>query len=247
MTRPALALVPNGSSALARRGGLHYVRGAIASPVCVATTVFATCVGLSVAGTLGAMLAVAMVVGACVALSRFATVQRHLDKQGEYLELARREAGRLRMIRPAGPVRVQQFCELRHLVESIERVDPLEAQRFELQDLLEHFTRLVVAHHKCLVSLRFAQDADFSASLPIAEANRTKRRREILARRIAHRDQCLLRVERIADELEAVDELIRLCAQRVACPAVDPELDRELDKRLWELDEQEAAMAQLAG
>ena len=247
MTRPALALVRNAPSALARRGGLHYVRGAIASPVCVASTVFATCVGLSCAGTLGALLAVAMVVGACVALSRFAVVQRHLDTQGEYLEMAKREATRLRMIRPAGPVRVQQYCELRNLVEGIERTDPVEASRFELQDLLEHFTRLVVAHHKCLVSLRFAQDADFSASLPIAEANRTKRRREILARRIAHRDACLKRVERLADELEAVDELVRLCAQRVACPAMDPELDRELDRRLWELDEQEAAMAQLAG
>ena len=44
----------------------------------------------------------------------------------------------------------------------------------------------------------------------------------------------------------ALSELIRLVAQRVACPALDPDLDREIDRRLWELDEVETALKQLS-
>jgi hypothetical protein len=220
-----LALLPS-QSAIARRGGLHYVRGAIASPVCVATTVFATCVGVSVAGALGATLAVALIVGACIALTRFGILRRHLDRQGVFVEEARRDASR-------------QYGVLRALVEEIERSDPAEAQRFELQDLLEHFTQIAVAHHRCLDSLRYAQDVGFAS--PTAT-----RRRAVHARRLPPPDACLVRIVRLADELDAIDELVRLCAQRVACPAVDPELDRELDRRLWELDEVDAALAKLS-
>jgi hypothetical protein len=53
-------------------------------------------------------------------------------------------------------------------------------------------------------------------------------------------------MEELADELEATDELIRLVAQRVACPPADAELDREIDRRLWELDEVDAALHQLS-
>ena len=53
-------------------------------------------------------------------------------------------------------------------------------------------------------------------------------------------------MEKLADELEATDELVRLVAQRVACPEIDGELDRELDRRLWELDEVDAALHQLS-
>ena len=42
-----------------------------------------------------------------------------------------------------------------------------------------------------------------------AGSSSTTRRRAILARRIAHRDACLQRITRLADELDAIDELIR--------------------------------------
>jgi hypothetical protein len=63
---------------------------------------------------------------------------------------------------------------------------------------------------------------------------------------VKHREECLRRVERLADELEAVDELVRLVAQRAACPAIDPDLGREIERRLWELDEVDAAYDQLS-
>ena len=136
---------------------------------------------------------------------------------------------------------MQQYVELRRLVEDIETNHPADAQRFELQDLLEHFTRISVTHHRCLDALRFAHDTGV-----IAPPARSTRRRAIHDRRIAHRDSCLRRVEQLGDELEAIDELIRLCAQRVACPEVDADLDREIDRRLWEFDEVDAAMTRLS-
>ncbi len=231
MTR--LALVASSS-----RGGLHYVRGALASPVCVAATVFGTCVGISSAGAIGALLSLVAIVGLCVALARIGVVRRYLDRQEGYLEVAKREATRLRQLRPAGPVRVQQYGELRRLVEEIEANHPIDAQRFELQDLLDHFARIAAAHYRCLDALRFAHD--------IAPPIRAGRRRAIHERRVAHRDACLRRVEQLADELEAIDELIRLCAQRVACPEVEVDLDREIDRRLWEFDEVDDAMTRLS-
>jgi hypothetical protein len=51
---------------------------------------------------------------------------------------------------------------------------------------------------------------------------------------------------KITDEIEGIDQLIRLVAQRTACPMFDVELDREIDRRLWELDEVDAAMHQLS-
>jgi hypothetical protein len=239
MTRLALAV--QSPSTITRRGGLHYVRGALASPVCVASTVFATCVGISCAGTLGAMLAVTAIISLCIMMARFGIVRRYLDRQGVYVEIAKREASRLRQLRPAGPARVQQYGELRRLVEEIENSDPAEAERFELQDLLDHYTRISVSHYKCLEALRFAHDTSL-ATQPL----RAGRRRQILDRRVAHRDACLRRVERLGDELEAIDELIRLCAQRVACPELDLDLDREIDRRLWELDEVDAALTRLS-
>jgi hypothetical protein len=67
-----------------------------------------------------------------------------------------------------------------------------------------------------------------------------------MLRRMRHRDECVKRIERLADELEAVDELVRLVAQRVACPSLDGELDREIERRLWELDEVDEALNQLS-
>jgi hypothetical protein len=241
-----LVLAPPPALATRPASGLHYFRGAVASPVCVATAVFAACVGLGFAGLVGAMIAMAAVIAAGASASKYEIVRRHLDQQARLRERCRREALRLRQLRPTGPVRQQQYVELRDLVEQVERTDDGEARRFELQDLLDHFIRLALAHQRCLEALRMAGSHDLPQTISINDATRSKRRREIMARRLRHREECLQRVERLADEIDAVDELVRLVAQRVACPSIDPEFDREIEKRLWELDEVEAALNQLS-
>jgi hypothetical protein len=241
------SLVLASPRALATRStGLQYMGGAVGSPVCVATAVFAACAGLGFAGMYGALLALLTVIGVAATISQWSVVRRHLDAQTALRERCRREALRLRQLRPTGPVRQQQYIELRDLVEQVERTDANEAQRFELQDLLDHFVRLSLHHHRCLEAIRLAGSHDLPPSLSISEATRSKRRREIMARRLRHREECLQRIDRLADEIDAVDELVRLVAQRVACPTLEPDLEREIERRLWELDEVEAALRQLS-
>jgi hypothetical protein len=105
---------------------------------------------------------------------------------------------------------------------------------------------LAVGHQRCLDALRFAGSNDLPRSLPIPDPHRSARRREIMARRLRHRDECVHKIERLADDLEAIDELVRLVAQRVAAPDLDTEVDREIERRLWELDEVDAALDQLS-
>jgi hypothetical protein len=229
-----------------RSTGLQYAGGAVGSPVCVATAVFAACAGLGFAGMYGAVMALITVIGLAALLSQNQTVRRHLDEQAAMRERCRREANRLKLLRPTGPVRQQQYIELRDLVEQVEHIDAAEAERFELQDLLDHFVRLSLHHQRYLEAVRMAGSNELPQAIPIREAARAKRRSEILARRMRHRDECLARVDRLADELDAVDELVRLVAQRVACPAIEPDFERELERRLWEIDEVDAALRQLS-
>ena len=225
---------------------LTYVRCALFNPVSLSVMAFAVCVGVGYAGMLGALVAMAVFITLGTSATRYKYVRRQLDKQFEYRLKQKREAERMKQLKPAGPVRQQQYADLRDLVTEIERTDASEAQRFELQELLDHFVRLAVGHQRCLDSLRLAGSSDLPRALPLPEQSRSARRRDIMARRLRHRDECVRRIERLADELEAIDELVRLVAQRVACPALDTDLEREIERRLWELDEVDHALQSLS-
>lgn len=240
---PEHAIVP---SAPPNETALTYVRGALFNPVSLSVMAFAVCVGVGYAGMFGAFVAMLTFVAVGTLSTRYQFVRHQLDKQFEYRSRQKRETDRMRLLKPTGPVRQQQYCDLRDLVSEIERTDAREAERFELQGLLDHFVSLAVNHQKCLDSLRLAGSSDLPRTLPIPDPHRSARRREIMARRLRHRDECVRRIERLADELEAVDELIRLIAQRTACPQIDHDLDREIERRLWELDEVDAALSQLS-
>ena len=128
----------------------------------------------------------------------------------------------------------------------LERLDQAEAQRFELQDLLDHFVRLAVSHQRCIDALRLSGADSLPAVVPTVDTGRSSRRNDLVQRRIRHRDQCVRRMAQITDEIEGIDQLVRLVAQRTATPVLEVELDREIDRRLWELDEVDAALHQLS-
>ena len=218
----------------------------MASPLCLAVTIFAGCIGLGYAGVLGAAIAVAVVIALAANAARYRWVRSYIDEQTRGRAKTRRECQRLRLLRSTGATRVQQYNELRVLVDEIERLEPADAERFELQDLLDHFVRLAVNHQRCNDSLRLSGANALPAATPITVASKSRRRRDIMQRRIRHRDQCLHRMETLVDELEGIDDLVRLVAQRTAGAGVEIELDREIDRRLWELDELDAALHQLS-
>jgi hypothetical protein len=207
---------------------------------------FAGCLGFGSAGLVGAAIAMLVVLVLAANAARFRRVRAYVDEQTRSRARARRETQRLRLLRLTGTTRLAHYNELRVLVEEIERLDPDEAERFELQDLLDHFVRLAVNHQRCNDSLRLAGGDALPAATPITQAAKSKRRRDILQRRLRHREQCVQMMERLVDELESITELVRLIAQRTACPDFDIELDRELDRRLWELDELDEALHQLS-
>ena len=222
--------------------GLAYMRGAMISPFSVAALVFWTCMGIGYAGLLGALVALATMTTGIAGISRVKLVQRHLDREIAERQRAHRESARMRTIAPCGALRMKQYIELRDLVIDVEKNDPGDARRFELEDLLDHYVHLAVCHQRCLDAVRLAG----MPSAPPRDEGGSKRRREIVERRLKHREECLARVQRLAEEIESVDELVRLVAQRAACPSAELDLDREIERRLWELDEVEAAMHQLS-
>lgn len=228
------------------RSRLGYLRGAVASPVCIATTLFAACLGVGYAGLLGAVLAALVMMALSANLSRYRRVRDYLDEQARLQARARRHCRRLKQVRRTSPVRLRHYDELRALVEEIERLDEAEAARFELQELLDHFAQLAVSHQRCLDALRLSRADALPATLPLPEAGRSSRRCDIIRRRIRHRDDCVQRMAQITDEIEGIDQLVRLVAQRTACGSIDVELDREIDRRLCEADEIDEALHQLS-
>jgi hypothetical protein len=71
------------------------------------------------------------------------------------------------------------------------------------------------------------------------------RRRQIHARRLEQRDRCAAALVELADAIEAIDDLVRLIVQQCTMPALDPQFEHDLDRRLAELDEIERAHGQL--
>jgi hypothetical protein len=241
-TQAHLVVVPSKLAVVGSRVG--YVRGAVASPVCVAVTLFVACLGFGYAWLIGAVVATAVVALLGVLASRCHHVRGYLEEQARLHLRTQRHCRRLRQVRQTSSTRLRHYEELRVMVEEIERIDEAEARRFELQDLLDHLARLALNHQCCVNALRLSGADELPAQLP--DANPTSRRGDIVQRRIRHRDDCVRQMAQITDEIEGIDQLIRLVVQRTACPVFDVELGRGIDHRLWELDEVDAAMHQLS-
>ncbi|HEY0193932.1 MAG TPA: hypothetical protein VGC42_22600 [Kofleriaceae bacterium] len=247
LTSGAASGAANGATiARAPASRLDYIRGSLGSPTCLSVAMFAGCVGLGAAGVVGAAVAVACVIALGIHATSYRAVRRYVDEQARGQALQQREHDRLRRLRPAGVARQQHLYELRLLVDEIEQLDATEAARFELQDLLDHFVDVALAHQRCIDALPLAGASALPSCMPVNDTARSARRRDILQRRITQRDDCLRTMARLGDELEGIDELIRLIAQRAAGAQVHVELDRELDRRLGELDSVDDALQQLA-
>lgn len=236
--------------------GLAYTCAFAAHPVSL--TAFVVTLGLVVgqAGLLGALVVVAGFLATCTSAARSGGVRRALDRCFVERARRRREGRRRRSIAHASTGYQLQYAELWQLITSVERTDPAEARRLELEDLLDQFVRLAAEHQRCTDALQLAESRPLPSEPPperrvprdvAPPPDQFARARAITERRTAHRDECRRRTERLADELEAIDQMVRLVAQRIACPQPDDNtLDAGLERRLWELDEAYAAYGALS-
>ncbi len=233
---------------------LAYAPRLAAHPVSLCALVTTLGIVAAQAGVAGALIVVVAFLAACTTAVRFMGVRHAIDRCREDRARFRRGAARNRAIAGTGSARQLQYGELHELVATIERTDPPEARRLELEELLDHFVRVAVEHERCNEAVRLAETSPVPSEPPperrvprdVSPPDRRVRARAIAARRLAHRDTCKRRIEQLADELDAIEQMVRLVAQRVACPRPDANLDGELERRLWELEEVDAALDQLS-
>lgn len=139
------------------------------------------------------------------------------------------------------------LVELTQLVDQIEADDPELARRIDLEALLDRHVELGLTYERALRAVRLANRIqlermrDSLRSDPDANASRL----ELCERRLECLEQCEAKAEQLADELAILGDMIRLIAQRVACPD-DPIRDDTIGHHLAEFDEDDAARRQLA-
>jgi hypothetical protein len=229
--------------ALARRPRDAYARTASAGSATLVATL-AICAAAGFIGVICASIAASALVALCFSATRFARVQRYIDRESVRHARARRESERRRSLGSAPTSRRDQYDVLLAIVDDIECLDAVEASRLELHDLLDHFVRLSVGHQRCLDSSGIFVDSYDASAIPPSAATY---RHEIAERRLRLRDESTKQLSRIADELACIDGFIRLVAQRVAVVNLHSVwgADSEIDRRLIELDDVEAALGEI--
>jgi hypothetical protein len=176
-------------------------------------------------------------------------VQRHFDQQRDARTKRERSLKRQQALLAAG-VEPGGLVELSSLVDAIEHSDNgWTARRFQLDELLDRYVAAAIGHQRCVSAMQATDRSGLIRALAAAptlgssEASRC--RRELLERRIQTWDRTALQATRFEDELAAITDLVRLLAQRSACP--DALVDNDLVAwRLAELDAEDQAMLQLA-
>jgi hypothetical protein len=203
------------------------------------------------------VLVVGMVIEAVIAVAatRFCSFRAAIDQRVALRERLIRAERRENRLLEADSVHRDQFADLSGVVDDIERSgDGGElAERLELQDLLERYIELAVAHRRCVAAMRRADRDRMAKELSTrhlaaqdGEIDRLRRRRlAIVARRAEHWDECFERARALREELGAVAEFIRFVGQKVACPDLLRETEIELESRLGDLEATEAAFRQL--
>jgi hypothetical protein len=234
------------------RPGYAYFGRALFHPLGLAVLSVGVAIGVCLGSLVGTLAVLAAHTAALAATSRLSAFRRCVDEAAALEDRQRRAHDREdRMLHAAAEHR-DQYSELSARVDEVERHDGGRLSgRLELQDLLDYYCDLSVGHRRCLEVLALADRCHLSNQLDEltrrgVQNPRRRQRAEIIARRIQHWDECKARAEALSENLAVVAELIRLVGQRAACPLFDGELEREIENRLADLDEQETALKELS-
>ncbi len=230
--------------------GWLYLARAAAHPSGVTVLLVGVCAGAlagGITGTLSGLVGALALVAAAARWPAFrGLIASHLVER----ERRRRTDEREVRLAVAGPLRRAEFAELSVMVDEIEGADADRVDRFELQQLLDYYVELAVYHQRLVEAVQRADRAPLweaaTARSCIDLVPASKQRRDILARRLQHRDECRTRAAQRAEELDAIAEFVHLVSEVTSCPSLDPGAEQELERRLWELEAQESALRQLS-
>lgn len=231
----ALALVP-------ARGALTYARYAAINPISISVIALSIVVAGGTIGAFGAVAWGAMLLAVCAGLGWLRPIRREIDRHLAYCAEQARDERRLDELGVVGSVRREQYRAVRQLVARLESSAPDEARRFGLQDLLDELVRVVVLHARCESALVAGGELPSETTL----ATLSPRGRAILGRRAALHARCMRRVEGLAEHADAIEQLVRLVAQHVACTSLDEACAVDLGDRIDELDRIDDATVELS-
>ncbi|HEU5058513.1 MAG TPA: hypothetical protein VFU21_18400 [Kofleriaceae bacterium] len=219
------------------------------NPITLAASFLVAVVVGTSSGAIAAALAVVAAGAVLMAVSPLPAIRRLVAPV--LARKARRDRHELleRQLERAGSSRRSELDELTALVEEVAERDPDECERLELEELVDLYVEMAILAESYRNAARRSTglagdgDAYLFQRTPAAGA---RLRRDLVRRRIAHRDECNRKVAELEAELDAVVEFVRLVAQRAACPAGREPLEPQLERRVWELDARDTAMRQLA-
>lgn len=225
-----------------------YTYAAASHPLSAISLVTGVGVGFYFGGVMLALAVIAMSFATTRWLARSQRFRRAVDlAQARKRVLQRRHGWRQRIEQETALSR-DELTELIARVEEIERSAPEMAQRFEVEGLVDAWIRITIAHERCIAMLRAIKRDELVSRLMVVRQRETAAaavRCDILERRIAAWDECRRRADRMADELAAIVELVRLLAQRAAQNDAPEELEN-LRHALIQLGDEDDALQALA-
>lgn len=196
--------------------------------------------GLAFAG-----MVITSLIGAALAASASPWFRKQVAALDEQLQLQRRRDARLRRLCD-DEVEIERIRELTGLVDSVDRLVPHALDRYDVEDLLDHYANLALARRRCLTLLAQHDLASIVYGLRRAPEHATGHRRAVLERRLEGWIECRARADALDDKLSTIEDLIRLLAERAAFPDAAEPLDPELvDERLAQLTAADDELAKL--
>lgn len=223
-------------------GPLTYARCAALNPISISVIAFVIVVACHIAGVLGAVVWGAALLAGCAGLGWSRPIRREIDRHLAYRAEQDREDRRFDELRVTGSARHEQYRAVRQLVARIEASAPDDARRFGLQELLDELVHVLVLHARCESALVAGGELPSETML----ATLSPRGRAIAGRRAELHARCRRRVEELAEHADAIEQLVRLVAQRVACASLDGARAVELADRIDELDRIDQATAEVS-
>jgi hypothetical protein len=220
-----------------------YVRRVILHPVSLSVAALATCSGVALGGALSAALVFPLVLAAVFGASRLGPMRRTIEGWIAATERRDRERDRIARLEAVATARRAQYDVLADLVQDSEQADPAQAARFGLEDLLDDFVRIA----DLLERRQRAACAVGALPGPRTASGRTRAgsAADVVTRRIRLTARCAREREMLLNRLDAIEQLIRLIACHIACPALDGDYERAIDRRLEDLDALDEAFVEV--